>query len=337
LVIIANILNIGADIGAMAAAANLIIPISLPVLAILFTTIILSLEILTSYRTYSKILKILVLALLSYPITLFIINEPWTELLKATVIPQFKLETSFLFVCIAVLGTTISPYLFFWQASEEVEEEKAHHLFNHGKPKINNNFIRNLRQDTFVGMFFSNLAAWCIIAVSGTVLHQANITSIETAADAAKAIEPLVQSFPNAGFWAKCVFATGIIGLGLLAIPILSGSAAYALSEVFGWNEGLNHKFHRAYGFYGIITASTLIGLLINFLGLNPMKTLIYAAVANGFASIPLIFIIRQISQNRKIMGEHTGGWLSNLFLYLTFFAISITGIILFLSLFNLI
>lgn len=337
LVLLANTLNIGADIGAMAAAANLIIPIPFPILTVLFTITILILEIFTSYRLYSRLLKWLVLALLAYPVTVFMVKQPWLELLKSTLIPHFEFNFAFLFIIIAVIGTTISPYLFFWQASEEVEEEKSHHIFHDGRPEISRSFIKNLRLDNFLGMFLSNSATWCIIVVAGTVLHQNGLTNINTAADAAKAIEPLVQSFPNAGFWAKTIFAIGIIGLGLLAIPVLSGSAAYALAETFNWREGLNLKLRRAYGFYGIIIVSTLIGLVINFIGIDPIKTLIYAAVFNGLAAIPLIFLIRQISRDPKIMGKYSGGQLSNLLLWLTFFAMALTGLALFLSFLGLI
>lgn len=322
LVLVANTINIGADIGAMAAAANLIIPVNIAVLSVIFTLTTLLLEIFTSYKVYSKVLKWLVLSLFAYPVTVFIISQPWTQILKATFIPHLELSFGFFFIITGVLGTTISPYMFFWQASEEVEEERKNHLLKSGeKPRINRNFIRNLRLDNFIGMCFSQLGTWSIIIVAATVLHANGITNIDSAASAAKALEPLVHSFPNAGFLAKVIFATGIIGLGLLSVPILAGSAAYALAETFRWREGLHLKLKQAHGFYGIITVSMLIGLLINFIGINPMKALIYTAVINGVVAVPLIFLIGRIAQNEKIMGEYRSGWLSKSLVFLTFIA----------------
>ena len=194
--------------------------------------------------------------------------------------------------------------MFFWQASEEVEEEKEQHLTHrYGRPTIGALFIKNLRIDNFVGMVFSEIATWSIIVVAATVLHQNGITNVETAADAAKALEPLVQTFPHAGFLAKLIFASGIIGLGLLGIPVLSGSAAYAYSEAFGMKEGLNLKLKKAHGFYGVITIATLIGLMINFIGIDPIKALVFTAVFNGVAAVPLIFLIARIARNPKVMG----------------------------------
>jgi NRAMP (natural resistance-associated macrophage protein)-like metal ion transporter len=320
LVVVANTINIGADIGAVAAAAQLIIPLNFVILTLGFTSLILILEIFTSYRIYSRILKWLALALLAYPITVFIINQPWWTILAATFWPHVELNFAFFFIITGVLGTTISPYMFFWQASEEVEEEREHHLLSrYGKPKIGPKFIRNLRLDNFFGMAFSEFATWSIIVVAATVLHSNGITDVASAADAAKALEPLVQTFPNAGFLAKLIFAIGIIGLGLLGIPVLSGSAAYALSEAFDMKEGLNLKFKKAHGFYGVITIATLIGLLINFIGINPIKALIFTAVFNGVAAVPLIFLIARIARNKKIMGQYRSGRVSNTLVWITF------------------
>ncbi|HSX20901.1 MAG TPA: divalent metal cation transporter [Gammaproteobacteria bacterium] len=325
LVLFANTLNIGADIGAMAEAARLIVPINFFTLTIIFTAITLVLEIFITYRYYVKILKWLCLSLLAYPITVFIVKEPWWNLLRATFIPHIELNFQFLFIITGVLGTTITPYLFFWQASEEVEEERARHLISHGVPKISRHFIHNLRIDNFIGMFFSEVGTWAIIVVAATVLNAHGITDIKTAADAAKALEPLVHSFPHSGYWAKVIFAVGIIGLGLLAVPVLAGSAAYALSEALNWREGLNLKFKKAHGFYGVITIATLLGLSINFVGIDPMKALVFVAVINGIAAVPLIFIIALIARNEVIMGQHKSGLLSNFFVWVTFFGMAIT------------
>jgi NRAMP (natural resistance-associated macrophage protein)-like metal ion transporter len=334
LVVVANTINIGADIGAVAAAAELIIPINFVILILGFTALILVLEIFTSYRVYSRILKWLALALLAYPLTVFIINQPWHTILVSTFWPHIELNFAFFFIITGVLGTTISPYMFFWQASEEVEEEKESHLLGrYGKPKIGAKFIKNLRIDNLVGMIFSEFATWSIIVVAATVLHHNGITDVASAADAAKALEPLVQTFPYAGFLAKLIFAIGVIGLGLLGIPVLSGSAAYALTEAFNMKEGLNLKLKRAHGFYGVITIATLIGLMINFIGINPIKALVFTAVFNGVAAVPLIFLIAKIARDKKIMGEYRSGWLSNTVVWITFSVMLLSAIAMFCTL----
>jgi len=334
LVVVANTINIGADIGALAAAAQLVIPVNFVILTLGFTALILTLEIFTSYRFYSRILIWLALSLLAYPLTVFIVNQPWHTIFVATFWPHVELNFEFFFIITGVLGTTISPYMFFWQASEEVEEEKELHLTSrYGKPKIGAHFIKNLRIDNFLGMVFSEIATWSIIVVAATVLHQNGVTDVTSAADAAKALEPLVQTFPHAGFLAKLIFAVGIIGLGLLGIPILSGSAAYALSEAFNMKEGLNLKLKKAHGFYGVITIATLIGLMINFIGIDPIKALVFTAVFNGVAAVPLIFLIARIARNEKIMGEYRSGWLSNTVVWITFVVMLASAVAMFYTL----
>ncbi len=333
LILIANTINIGANIGAMAAATRLIIPLNFSILALFFTALILILEIFLSYKVYAKVLKWCALSLIAYPLTVFLIKHPWWELLKATFIPHIELSFNFLFIIVAVFGTTISPYMFFWQASEEVEEEKSHHIFNYGKPKLSEKFISNLRLDNFLGMLFSQIAAWCIIVVAGTVLHNNGIVDVKTAADAARALEPLVNTFPNAGLWAKVIFAFGIVGLGLLSVPVLSASASYAVSEAFNWREGLNLKFKKAHGFYGVITVATVIGLMINYIGINPIRALIFTAVINGLVAVPLLFIINKIASDKKIMGKHKSGWLSKVFLWLAFVIMFLSSVAMFATL----
>jgi len=336
LVVVANTINIGADIGAIAAAAQLLIPVNFVILTLGFTALILVLEIFTTYRVYSRILKWLALTLLAYPLTLFIIEKPWHQILSATFLPHIELNFEFFFIITAVLGTTISPYMFFWQAAQEVEEEKAQHMIGrYGKPRLGTNFIRNLRIDNVTGMLFSEFATWSIIVVAATVLHQNGITNVESAADAAKALEPLVQSFPQAGFLSKLIFAVGIIGLGLLGIPVLSGSAAYALSEAFDMKQGLNLKLKKAHGFYGVITIATIIGLMINFIGIDPIKALVFTAVFNGVAAVPLIFLIARIARNKKIMGEYRSGWLSNGVVWITFIVMLASAIAMFYTLYK--
>jgi NRAMP (natural resistance-associated macrophage protein)-like metal ion transporter len=333
LILIANTINIGADLGAMAEATRLIVPLNFSVLALFFTVLILILEIFLSYKVYAKVLKWCALSLIAYPITVFLVNHPWRELIKATFIPHIEFSFGFLFIIVGVLGTTISPYMFFWQASEEIEEEKSHHMFNNGKPKLSEKFMHSLRLDNFLGMLFSQIAAWCIIVVAGTVLHGNGVIDVQTAADAARALEPLVNTFPNAGLWAKAIFAFGIVGLGLLSVPVLSASASYAVSEAFSWREGLNLKFKKAHGFYGVITVATIIGLMINYIGINPIKALVFTAVINGVVSVPLLFLINKIASDGEIMGEHKSGRLSRFFLGLTFVIMFLSSLAMFMAL----
>ena len=320
LVLIANTINIGADLGAMAAATRLIIPVNFTILILLFTILVLVLEIFTSYKVYARILKWLALTLLAYPITLFIVHQPWLTLLRATFVPHIEFNFAFFFIITGVLGTTISPYMFFWQASEEVEEEKEMGIEKiEGRPKLSSTFIKNLRIDNFLGMLASEVGTWSIIVVVATVLNAHGITNINTSADAAKALEPLVSSFPNAGFLAKLIFTVGIVGLGFLSVPVLSGSASYAASEAFNWKEGLNLKLKRAHGFYGVITIATLIGLLINFVGIDPIKALVFTAVINGLVAVPLLFLIAKTASNSSIMGQYKSGNLSKALVWITF------------------
>ena len=326
LVVIANTINIGADIGAMAAAARLLVPVNFVVLMLVFTVLMLLLEIFTNYKFYARILKWLALALLAYPITAFIVKQPWLTVLKASVVPHIEFSFAFLFIITGVLGTTISPYMFFWEASQEVEEAKEKGTLKSGKPLLH----LAMRFDNNTGMIISEITTWCIILVGATVLHQSGLKDINTAADAARALEPLVHSFPNAGYLSKLIFSVGIIGLGLLAVPVLSGSAAYAVSEAANWNSGLNLKLKRARGFYGVIIVATIVGLIINFIGIDPVKALVYAAVLNGVAAVPLLFLIIKISASDEIMGEYKSGALSKIILWVTFIAMGAAAIAMF-------
>jgi NRAMP (natural resistance-associated macrophage protein)-like metal ion transporter len=319
LILVANTINIGADIGAMASALQLVTPFPFAPLTIVITVGILLLEIFTSYKSYAKVLKCLALSLLAYPLTLIIIHAPWATIIPATFIPHIEFNFAFFFIITGVLGTTISPYMFFWQASEEVEEERSKNMIRHGIVHLTARFMRALRLDNFLGMLFSELGTWSIIIVTATVLNSHGVTDIKTAADAARALEPLVASFPNAGYLAKLLFTTGILGLGLLSIPVLAGSAAYALAEAFNFRDGLNLKLKQAHGFYGAITIATLVGLLINYVGIDPIKALVYTAVINDFVAVPLIFLIAKISGNKKIMGKYQSGIFSRVFTWATF------------------
>lgn len=335
IVVVANVINIGADIGAMAAAANLIIPLPFAVWTLLFTASILILEIFTSYHVYARILKWLAISLLAYPITLFIIDMPWVEVIKSSIIPHFEFTVAFIFIITGVLGTTISPYMFFWEASQEVEELKAKKSFLKEKYHVSKSAINKMRLDNSTGMIISEITTWSIMVVAGAVLHKGGVQDINSAADAAKALEPLVSSFPHAGFLAKLIFAIGIIGLGLLAVPVLSGSAAYAVAEAVNWESGLNLKLNKAHGFYGVITIATIIGLSINFIGIDPVKALVYSAVLNGIAAVPLVFLIAKISSDKKVMGENSSGTTSKILLWLTFLGMGATAVALFVLLFK--
>ena len=245
---------------------------------------------------------------------MILVSEPWGTILRATFVPHIEFSFAFLFIITGVFGTTISPYMFFWEASEEVEEEGERKMTRKdAPPKITAGFLKRMRIDNFIGMLSSEIATWCIIVVAATVLNTHGVTNIATSAQAAQALEPLVRTFPDAGFLAKLLFSVGIIGLGMLAVPVLSASASYAIAEAMSWREGLNRKFKRAHGFYGVITVATVIGLMINFIGINPIKALVFTAVANGVAAVPLIFVIAKIAGDRKIMGEHKSGWLSSI------------------------
>jgi NRAMP (natural resistance-associated macrophage protein)-like metal ion transporter len=328
LVVVANTINIGADIAAVGEATNLVVPIPRPVLVVSTALIVLALEILISYQHYAKFLKWLALALLAYPATTLIVKQPWGEIVYATFVPHIELTASFLFIITGVFGTSISPYMFFWQASEEVEEERARHVANgrNGEPRLPRTFIRDMRIDTAAGMVAAEAAQWFIIITTASVLYSHGVTNIHTAADAAKALEPLVQSFPDAGAVARTIFAIGIVGLGLLGIPVLAGAAGYALAEAFGWKEGLSKKWNEAPGFYGVITVATLVGLSLNFIGINPMKALVFTAVFNGIAAVPLLFVIARINGNAAILGKNSGGALSRFMVWLTFGVMALSG-----------
>jgi NRAMP (natural resistance-associated macrophage protein)-like metal ion transporter len=329
LVLIANTINIGADIGAVAASANLVVNVPVPILAILTALLIIGLEVFVGYKKYAQILKWLGLALLAYPTTALMVHEPWGQILMATLIPHVEFSFDFLFIVVGVFGTTISPYMFFWEASQEVEEEISLHIIGKEgqKPVKTRQFLRNLRIDNAIGMVYAEVIQWFIIITTATVLFSHGIKNIGTAADAAKALEPF------AGSYAKDVFAIGVVGIGLLAIPVLAGSASYALSETFGWKEGLYRKLADAKGFYAVIIVATLIGLAMNFAGINPISALVFTAVFNGVAAVPLIYIIARINSSKKILGKNKGGILSRSLVWLTFAVMTIAAIAMFYTL----
>ncbi len=330
LVAVANTINIGADIGAVAAAAQLVVNVPFWVLAVGTTLLLVVSEVVVTYKTYAKWLKWLAVALLSYPATALIVKQPWGKILYATVVPHIEFTFAFFFIITGVFGTSISPYMFFWQASQEVEEETAVGMAKSrkdGQPKLPRSFLRNLRIDTLVGMVAAELAQWFIIITTATVLFTHGVKTINTAADAAKALEPLVQSFPNSGQVAKDVFAVGVVGLGMLGIPVLAGSAAYALAEAFGWKEGLSKKFKQAKGFYGVIIVSMVIGLLLNFVGIDPFRALVFTAVFNGVAAVPLLYLIARINGSEEILAGQRGGVWSRTFVWMTFGVMALSAV----------
>lgn len=311
LLLVANIINIGADLGAMSAALGLVSPLSFGVGLIAITLFCILTVVFVPYVTYVKILKWLALSVAAYIFAALSINHAWGDIFKSLFVPQFSFDKAFLLNLTAMLGTTISPYLFFWQASEEVEEELTSHklrFFGKGTPKIRSRDISQMRSDTIVGMIASNVITFFIIITAAGTLYGTGSVGTITAQTLASALEPIAGSF------ATIIFAFGIIGTGLLAVPVLAGSAGYALAESFKETEGLGKSFTQAKFFYSVIIISMLLGALISVLGIDPMAMLYYAAAANGILAAPLIFIILFIANNKKILGENVNSRMSNVF-----------------------
>lgn len=306
---IANTFNIGADIGAMAKSTQLLYPsLDFNFLVLFIGLLVLALEIIIPYKKYVKYLKWFALSLLAYVATALIIHMNWADLLKSLVIPHMSFNKDEIILITGILGTTVSPYLFFWQTSEEIEEEIVEGKVTIKERRGTNDIeVKKMRKDVWSGMFYSNLIMFFIIAVCANTLFVNGVTNIGTADQAAQALAPF------AGKFSMLIFAIGIIGIGLLAIPVLAGSTAYAISESFNWKEGLYRKYKSAQSFYWVIIISIIVGILMNFLHINPIKGLIYAAVLNGIvAPIILIFIVR-ISSNKKIMGEYKNNFITKL------------------------
>jgi NRAMP (natural resistance-associated macrophage protein)-like metal ion transporter len=305
---VANTINVGADLAAIAAAANLLIP-ALPIAPLILPIglALLALQIFGSYRLIATLFKWLTLALFAYVGSAFLARPDWGQVLTATFVPTIRLDQTFLLTLVAILGTTISPYLFFWQATQEVEEEVSM-----GRTQLwrrrgaTDGELRYAALDVNVGMLFSNLVMYFIMLATAATLHQAGRTDITSATDAAEALRPL------AGDLSSVLLAVGLIGSGVLAVPILSGSAAYALSEVFGWRYGLDQNPGRAKQFYAVIAIATLVGIGLDYLGINPIDALFYTAVINGFVAPPLLVLIMLVANDRKIMGARRNGRLTN-------------------------
>jgi NRAMP (natural resistance-associated macrophage protein)-like metal ion transporter len=307
LLVVANTINIAADIGAMAEAIRLlaggyIVPYIIGIGALCILS-----QVYFSYERTVRILKWLTLALFSYFAVVMSVHVPWKDALRESLqpwayFPKYMSVGDYAAMVVAVLGTTISPYLFFWQAAQEVEDNhrrpEAAKLRTH--PEYAAEHLLRIKQDTYIGMIFSNVIALCIVVATAVTLNQHGITNISTSSEAAEALRPI------AGDFAFAVFALGIIGTGLLAVPVLAGSAAYAVSEVFGWKAGLSHGFHEARGFYLIIVAATAIGSLMGALEVDPIKALVWSAIVNGVISVPIMFVMLWIGQSSRIMGSLT-------------------------------
>lgn len=310
---VANTLNAGADILAIAAGINLLIPIPLWTLIIPIGLTIVGIQIVGSYQVIANIFKWLTLSLFTYIGAAFLAKPDWSEVLLKTFSPSIQFDNAFLMILVAILGTTISPYLFFWQANQEVEEEiakgRTHLSQRKGATKAE---LSHARWDVIIGMLLSNIVMYFIILATAATLHQAGRTDINSAADAAEALRPL------AGDAATWLMAIGLIGTGFLAVPILTGSAAYAVCEIFGWPCSLDAKARQAKEFYITLTLCTLGALLIDFVGINPMDALLWTAVVNGLLAPPLLVLIMLMANNRAVMGEHVGGVLINVLGWLT-------------------
>jgi NRAMP (natural resistance-associated macrophage protein)-like metal ion transporter len=300
----AIVMNIGADIAGMGAVGNLLFPaIDANYFSIIFTIILLGLIIYLPYQKIASVLKYLCIVMLVYFIVPFLYKQDFSEILKVTFIPTIKFDKDFIAIIVGILGTTISPYLFFWQASVEVEEMKS-------KRKdliVNKKIIHEMNQDVDFGMTVSGFVMYFIILTTGTVLFKGGIHQIDTVEQAAMALKPL------AGNLAYLLFAIGVLGTGLIAIPVLSGSISYIITETFGWEQGLDKKFHEAKAFYIIIAISLILGLSLNYIGITPIQSLIYTAILYGLTAPVLIAIILHISNNEKIMGDNVNGRLSNI------------------------
>jgi Mn2+/Fe2+ NRAMP family transporter len=324
LLLIANTINLGADLGAMADSARLILNLPYYLYVCAFGLIAIMLEVLVPYKRYAPMLKLLTVSLLAYFLTGLIATRSWSAVLRATFVPHIRFDFQFLMIIVGVLGTTISPYCFFWQASQEVEEKRG----KGNAPGITGSLLEDARTDTAFGMIFSEVAAWFMIETTAVVLYPNGARNINTSAQAASALEPLVKSFAHAGKISEVLFALGIIGTGALAVPIFAASSSYALCELFGWEESLALRPSEAPGFYWTMLAGTTLGVLLNYVGIDPIKALIYTAVINGLIAVPIIFMLIRIANNKKIMGKYTSGKLSNLFSVATFTLMALAAVL---------
>lgn len=314
LLLCANTLNIAADVAAMGETAELVTGIDRHVMTFVFVIGTVALQVIVPYHRYVVFLKWLTLSLLAYAAVLFTVHVPWDQVALRTFVPKFDLNANAAAVIIAVFGTTISPYLFFWQASEEVEDmqRKQGTALISGSEGEARQELRRIRWDTWSGMFYSNIASYFIILATGVTLHVSGITQINTAAEAATALKPL------AGNFAFLLFTIGLLGVGLIGVPVLAGSAAYAAAETMGWQEGLERSATDARGFYAVIAASVLLGLAMQYSPISPMRALFWSAVINGVVAVPMVVVLILLASRRSVMGDYTAsrsvillGWLT--------------------------
>ncbi|MEO6563695.1 MAG: divalent metal cation transporter [Nitrosospira sp.] len=331
LLLVANTINIAADIGAMAAALKLLIGGSIHWYAIMFGFLSLILQIFIPFPRYAPILKMLTLSLFAYVATVFVVQVPWGEVLQHTFMPSISFNADYIVAVVAVFGTTISPYLFFWQASQEVEEQRAADGEEPLKeaPEQAQAHLQRIKIDTYIGMGFSNLIAFFIILTATVTLHLHGITAIQTSAQAAEALRPI------AGEYAFLLFSAGIVGTGLLAVPVLAGSAAYAVAESFKWRIGLGRELMEARGFYLILTIATLLGVALNFTSIDPIKALFWSAVINGVIAVPIMAVMMLMAARADVMGQFVVtprlrilGWLATAVMALAVLAMGITSLL---------
>lgn len=323
LLMVANTINIGADIEAMADSISLVLPsVPSPLASIFITLLTLALLVRLSYKTYARYLKWTALVLFSYVFVAFLSNVDWGAALSSLIVPAISLDPAYITTLVAILGTTISPYMYFWQASQEVEEEIASGVIPSSDPemrhphklRLSKRTITDMRIDVNVGMFYSELIMFFIIVSTAATIHASgakNVSQLDLVG-LASVLRPL------AGDAAFFPFAFGIVGIGLLAVPVLAGSTAYVLAETFGWREGLNRRLYEARGFYAVIVLGMVVGLMMDFIGVSPVSLLYYTAVINGVVAVPLLVLIFLIGNNKAILGEHTSGRLSNGLMLLT-------------------
>jgi len=314
LLLVANTLNIAADVAAMGETAELVTGFDRHIMTVVLVVGTLLLQVFVPYHRYVYFLKWLTLSLLSYAAVLFTVHVPWGQVALHTFWPSFTPNSDAATVVVGVFGTTISPYLFFWQASEEVEDMQMHHG---AKPLARDKRsappeLRRIQWDTWSGMFYSDISSYFIILATAVTLHVAGVTDIQTAAQAASALRPL------AGDFAYMLFALGILGVGLIGVPVLAGSAAYAVAEAMGWKWGLERKAADARGFYGVIAVSVLVALIIQYSPINPMKALFWSAVINGVVAVPLMVVVIVLVSRKSVMGAYTAsrpivalGWIA--------------------------
>ncbi|MFA7309113.1 MAG: divalent metal cation transporter [Patescibacteria group bacterium] len=330
LLVFANVLNIGADISVMAASLEMVTHINSLIWAPLLTIFIILLEVFVTYKKYAGILKWTTLSLFAYVITAFLVPQDWRHIIISSIKPTLVFDRTFILTVVGFLGTTISPYLFFWQTSEENEEEKdSGKLSDIGsaRPYITRKDIKRMRLDTIIGMILSQVICFFIIVTCASTLNAHGVTDISSAQEAASALVPF------AGNWAGLLFVLGIVGSGLLGVPVLAGAVAYALSETFGWKEGLSKKFKEAKAFYITIIVATFLGLLFHYLHINPIKALLYAAVVNGVVAVPVIALIISLTSNKKVMGKYTNTIWSNVFGWAAFIImLGAVGILIFVN-----